>query len=261
MDITENVGFIGTGGIASAMAKGFCTSPRFKGKVLLSVHRNPQRAERLKAQFPDKVEIHRSNQEIADGALIVAPCILPAKLKEVVTAVRFRKEHRIIHLAAGTSLALAKKYCAPAEHVVRTVPMPFSSMRMGPLVFYGDDPLLEDVLGCIGTVLKVKEEKDLSILAAVTGLMVPYYQLVATIAEWCGGKGMDEKTAADFTCLMHEALAVLMRSECDGDFEAFMDENTTPGGTNEMALSMLKEAGVYEPWKIALEKIGKRYDI
>jgi pyrroline-5-carboxylate reductase len=261
MTVTENIGFIGTGGLASAMAKGFCTSTDFKGKVLLSVNRNPARAEELKRLFPDRVEICRSNQEVADGARIVAPCLLPTIFKEVMANVKFNREHHIIHVAAGTALACAKEYCAPAAHVVRTVPMPFASLRVGPLLFYGEDPLLERTLECIGTVFKVDTEEELAILASVTGLMVPYYGLVAELAKWCSGKKMGLKHAADYICLMNEALSVLMIKECGEDTDAFMKENTTPGGTNELALEMLRDADAYAPWIEAIEKVGKRYGL
>lgn len=43
IDLT--LGFIGTGGIASAMVRGFCASPDFSGRINLTVHKNREKAD------------------------------------------------------------------------------------------------------------------------------------------------------------------------------------------------------------------------
>lgn len=255
-----NVGFIGTGGIAMAMACGLCKASEFNGKIYLSVHKNRENAESVKALAPDRVFITESNQKVIDKSDVVFPTLVPEVLTAVAPTLKFRKENHIVHLASGIKLSQASWF-APACSVVRAVPLPFAVNRMGPVVYYGDDPLCCSVMAFFGNVVKVKTEKDLEVLAAVTGIMVPYYALVDEVVKWCMTKNMDFQSALDYTCYMNEALSIFMRTNCTENVAAFMRGGITPGGTNELGLNMLRKAGAYTPWNDALEQIGKRYGI
>ena len=261
MSVNKSIGFIGTGGIASAMARGFCASPDFQGRIFLSVHKNKIRADELRELYPDKIIITESNQELLDNSEVIFPTVLPNVLRDVVSVLKFKKTHKIIHIAAGIKISRAASWYSPADIVVRAVPLPFSSMNMGPVVLYGDDAECEKILSVLGSVVKVPSEKDLEILASVTGVMVSYYGLVGEIVNWCMKKGLDFRSSMDYACYMNEALSVFMRNNSTADIDAFMFENTTPGGTNELALRMMREKKAYDPWSEALEEIGKRYSL
>jgi len=186
---------------------------------------------------------------------------LPHILEKVAPDLDFRAENRIIHIAAGIKVEKAAPWFAPARSIVRSVPLPFASRRFGPIILYGSDPVSEDLLSHIGSIVKVKTEKEMEILAVVTGLMVSYYGLVGEIVTWCMEKGLDFQSALEYTNRMNESLSILMRTECTEDIEAFLIENSTPGGTNEFALRYLREKHAFDPWKEAMEIIGKRYDL
>ncbi|MDL2264134.1 NAD(P)-binding domain-containing protein [Synergistaceae bacterium OttesenSCG-928-I11] len=260
MSVNATVGFIGTGGIASALAKGFCGSGDFRGKVHV-YDLDPKRTEALRESYPDSVVVAKSNQEVIDAAEFVFPTLLPHILEQVAPSLTFRKENRVVHIAAGTKLSKATPWFEPAQSVVRAVPLPFASRRMGPVVLFGDDGKSEHLLSLLGSVVKVKTEKDLEVLASVTGLMVSYYGLMGEIVKWCTSRDMVFQDALDYTNLMCEALSQLMRKDCPEDIEHFLMEHITPQGTNELALNMLRERGAYAPWIEALDKIGLRYDV
>jgi pyrroline-5-carboxylate reductase len=261
MTISENVGFIGSGGIATAMARGLLKAPGFTGSIYLSVHKNAARAEAVQALAPERVVLTGSNQEIIDKTIFVVPALLPKVLEEVAPKLKFRRENHIIHITAFWKLAAVASWYAPACGLVRSVPLPFSADRMGPVVVYGDDEEGVALLSQIGSVVRVKTEKDLETLAALTGMMDAYYGAVAEMVGWCETKGMDFQSALDYATEMNEALSVHMRRNCTEDVETFLRENATPGGTNELGLKTLREAQAYKPWSEALEKIGKRYGI
>jgi pyrroline-5-carboxylate reductase len=183
----------------------------------------------------------------------------PEVLREVAPTLVFRHTNRVIHIAAGTRLAQSRLWYSGAGSVVRAVPLPFASRRMGPVVLYGDDDVSSGVLSLVGDVLKVPEERHLDILSSVTSLMVPYFGLLAELGEWCASKGMGKKDAIDYVCLMNNALSRLMMNESGGDIEGFMRENTTPGGLNEFALNTLRESGAYGLWVSALDQVYERF--
>lgn len=260
MSLNVKVGFIGTGGIATALAKGFCSSPDFAGKVWV-FDINPERTAALKDQYPEKIVVASTNQELADNVDVIFPTLLPDVLAKVAPSIKFRTENHIIHIAAGTKIAKAAPWFAPAGSIVRAVPLPFAARRIGPVVLFGDDKLSFDLLSILGDVVKVRTEKDLEVLAAVTGMMVSYYGLVGEMVRWCMTKDLDFRNALDYTTFMNEALSTLMRQDCTEDVEAFMLENTTPRGMNELGWNEMKRTEAYKPWVEALEKIGKHYDL
>lgn len=260
MTLDVKVGFIGAGGIASALAKGFSTSPDFSGKVYVS-DINTERTSILRKQYPDKIVVAGSNQELVDNVDVVFPTLLPDVLEKVAPNINFRKENHVIHIAAGTKIKKAAPWFAPARSVVRAVPLPFAARRIGPIVLFGDDKVSLELLSLLGDVVKVKTEKDLEVLAAVTGMMVSYYGLVGEMVRWCMTKDLNFQSALDYTTYMNEALSTLMRQDCTEDIEAFMLENTTPRGMNELGWNEMKATNAYKPWVEALEKIGKYYDL
>lgn len=261
MDVRKvNIGFMGTGGIATALAKGFCTSGGFDG-VIWVFDRNEHKTDALKKLYPDKIAVAQSNQEVIDNANVIFPTLLPAVLREVAPTLRFNSENHIIHLAAGIKIKEAAPWFAPSASMIRTVPLPFASRLMGPVVFFGEDPLSEALLSLLGFVVKVEKERDLEVLAAITGMMVPYYALVGETVKWAVSKGIDFESAIKYTTAMNEALSNFMRSDCTEDMESFLIENTTPKGMNELGLNVARKAGVYKYWSDALEQIGKHYDL
>lgn len=261
MGIARNVGFIGTGALATALATGLCTSPDFTGKVFVSVHRNRGPAEALVQQFGDRVQICESNQSVLDQAEIICPSVLPEQLEPVTAALDFRPDHRVIHVAAGIDLATATRWCALAGSVIRATPLPFASRRTGPMLVFGDDEISEATLGLLGQLVKVNSERDFGTLSVMTGMMAPYYALVGELVSWCQTKGLDYTTGLDFVCLMNEALSSQMRIDHPDDLEAYLRANSTPGGTNELATRTLRETGALQPWRDAAEQIGRRYGV
>ena len=254
------VGFIGTGGIAAALVRGLCGSERFNGKIY--VHDiDASKTEALHNCYPDFVIVADSNQQLINSVEFVFPALLPKVLEQVVPQLTFREENRIIHIAAGIKLLKAEPWFTPSKSVVRAVPLPFAGKRIGPVILYGGDEKSLELLSLIGSVVNVKTERELEVLAVVTGLMAPYYNLMGEIVRWCVSRNMKFQDALEYTNRMCEALSQLMRCDCSEDMEGFLMEHITPMGTNELALNMLKEDKAYEPWIAALDKIGERYDV
>lgn len=258
--IDARLGFIGTGGITSAMVRGFLSAPEFSGRVVLSVHRRREKAEGLKALFPERVEIYEDNQLVADRSDVVFVAVLPDQHTDVVRELRFRPDHRVVHITGGVRLEASRPLYAPALSAVRAIPLPFTARRMGPVLFYGDDELCRSLMGLIGTVVKVKSERDLEILGPVTGMMVPYYAMLGESVRWAEDKGMDFRTALDYCSYMNETLSSFMRTDCGADIEEFLVENSTPGGVNELGLRLLRERGFYSDWAEVLEAVYNRYN-
>lgn len=259
MDIIRTkIGFIGTGGIATALAKGFCGAEDFAGSVYV-YDINRERVHALKSLFSEKVVDMASNQDLLDEAEAVFPALRPEVLKEIAPALEFRPHNRVIHIAAGVRLPETREWYSGAGSVVRAVPLPFASRGSGPVILYGDDDVCYAALSLVGNVIKVPEERHLDILSSVTSLMVPHFGLISEISGWCASKGMNEQDAMRYVCLMNKSLSQLMMNECGGDVSRFMRQNATPGGLNEFALETLKDRRAYSLWTETLDAVFDRF--
>ena len=242
------------------MVRGFCVSPEFTGKINLSVHKHREKAEALKALFPERVSIYESNQAAADGSDVVFICVLPQQHEAAVRALSFRADQRVMHITGGVKLADSLALYAPAKSAARAIPLPFAALRTGPLLFYGEDDMLAQLMSLIGALVRVKSECELEILGPVTGMMVPYYALLGESVRWAMDKGLSFRTALDYSSIMNETLSSFMRTDCGEDVESFLTENSTPGGVNELGLKLLRERGFYGQWREVLEAVYERYN-
>lgn len=260
MAYNMNIGFIGTGGITSAMVRGLCSSSEFKGKIILSVHKNRSCAEKLQSLYPEVISVSESNQNVADISDIVAIALPPTVHEDVVKSIKFKESHRIIHITGGIKLEKSAPFYAPAKSAVRAIPLPFVARNMGPVLYCGEDEICESILALMGTVVKVKSERELEIMGPVTGLMVPYYALIGEYVKWTGEKGIESKSCIDYACCMNEALSSYMRTDCGDDIEKFLVQNSTPGGVNELGLKLLREKGALSVWSEVLDALYVKYN-
>jgi pyrroline-5-carboxylate reductase len=249
-------GFIGTGTITSALVTGLCTSAHPPQSVWITP-RNPQKAAYLAERFPP-ARIGASNQHVVDRADVVILAMLPRQAQEILKPLRFRADHAVVTLLAGTPLAQVRPLVAPAKRIFRAVPLPSAARHVGPIAVYPGDAATEDLFGELGTVIVAEEETELDKFLVITSLMAPYYALLHEIVSWAADAGVDRKNAADYTASMFQALSVLVTSRKDGDLTAMIQECMTPGGLNELALKVLKGRGGFDAVTPALRAVAER---
>jgi len=115
-----NYGFIGTGGITTAMVTGLCSADSPPETIWVSP-RNRQKANRLAADYA-AVTVGSSNQAVVDQSDVVVLAILPQHKESVLAPLSFRRDQAVIHLLAGTSIDAVRPLVAPATDIVRAVP-------------------------------------------------------------------------------------------------------------------------------------------
>jgi len=251
-----NIGFLGTGEIASRLVTGLCTSETPPERIVVSP-RNAERAKHLASGFP-QVSVASSNQEVIDESDCLFLSIRPQILKRVLAPLHFNPTRKVISLLAGVKLSDVVPFTAPSGILLRSVPLPYNSRHIGPIVLYPGDRGIEDLLSKVGRVIVTKSEKDLDVLAAVTSLMVPYYRLIQEIAMWAEELGMEREQSVLYTAEMFQSLSFLLKEEETADFGALLEKYTTKGGLNELSLETILNEDGYAPWKNALVAVQKR---
>lgn len=256
-----NVGFIGFGKLGSAIATGLSAAPGYEGKIFAFEPFDRTAAQTLRERYPKTFFISDSPEDLLARVEIVFPTVFPDVLPAVTAGLPFSAVHRVVHVAAGIDLSEAKAYYGNAGKVLRAVPLPFASRRMGPMLLFGDDADCEALFRCFGSLIKVDTERELEILAVHTALMVPYYAIVNEVVEWSMKKGMACEKARDYLCFMNSALSDLIVQEDVRDIGNYLKSIATAGGTNEEAHRILTENDAYSPWQTAMESVGRRYGL
>jgi len=257
---TVRLGCIGTGSIASAVVEGFCTDPRPEAapcSILVSP-RNERKSRELEARFP-QVRRAASNQEVLDGSDVVLLAVRPAVAPEVLGALRFRDGHTLLSFIPVIPWRELSAMAQPAGRVVKVLPLPYVARHLGLVPHFPADPAVLPWLRPLGEPMPVRDERELHLLWAVTGLISPFYAMLETIQGWCAAGGADPAAAKRYTASMYASLASLAEHKVDSGFKELAHEAATPGGLNEMALAMVRKGSGFEDLRGALDAILARF--
>jgi pyrroline-5-carboxylate reductase len=255
------VGFVGTGGIAEAMVTGLCRAPGATDSLhILVSRRSEERSSRLRKLFPDRVEIVADNQEIVDRCRTIVIAVKPEQAEEVMTGLRFREEHRVLSLIAGMRVDRVRSLVAPAGGVFRAIPMPPVERCLGPVPLLPPDDELTSLLGRIGTVIPVTDERQFQALAASSALMASYFEIVAETAAWLEKEGVPDREAARYATSMFVALSSLFDGVETNELAEMSTECLTAGGLNEQVLTELRDREWFGTMRVRLDRIMARMD-
>ena len=100
-----NLGFIGTGKIASSVITGICKS-KIKFKKIIISERNKKTAKTLKRKFK-KINISKNNQEIIDKCDWIFLSVTPTVGEKIIKDLKFKSSHTIISFISTITLSLS----------------------------------------------------------------------------------------------------------------------------------------------------------
>jgi pyrroline-5-carboxylate reductase len=235
------VGFIGVGTIAEALIMGMCAGGEQRATFLLSP-RNADIAKRLAERF-SFVEVAGDNQAVIDGSDIIFLAVRPQVAADVLGALNFRKDQRIVSLIATFDVARLRTLVAPASTISRAAPLPAVARRLGPLTLFPPVPEIARLLEGLGQLVQLQNESDLEAFWAVTGLMGSYFGWLDEIAGWLARHDLEEAQVRAYVAALFEALSVTGAERAKDGFDRLVVEHSTLGGLNEQAYRELQAAG------------------
>lgn len=244
------LGFLGTGKMATALARGVLrarqvTARQVVGSDALESAREAFARETGARTTPSNLEVPRRASVIV---LAVKPDQVPGVLEEIRPALTSR--HLVISIAAGLSLARLEALVPAGTRVVRVMPntpalvgAAASAYALGRAASARDGRLVGDLLAAVGLALPVQE----AWLDAVTGLSGsgPAYACLMIEALSDGGvaAGLPRELATRLAAqtLLGTARMILETGEHPG---VLKDRVASPGGTTIEGLHALEQAGV-----------------
>jgi pyrroline-5-carboxylate reductase len=244
------VGLIGSGNMARAMARGW-------GRPVLCYDPLRERAEALVAELGG--EALQSNAEVAERADLVVLCHKPAQLEAVAAEVA-PHARAVSSILAATPLA-ALKDAYPGRPVYRFIPSLPVEVRQGAVVEAAGpeqepetDRAVAELFAELGS-LVVLDDKLVDVAMGLMSCAPAYVALVAEAQVDAGvRRGIPAAQGAELVVQTLAGTAELLRRR-GNDTVAIRREVASPGGLTARGLDALERGGIRTAFSDALDAV------
>lgn len=245
-----NIGLIGGGNMARAMARGW-------GRPVLCADPVPGRAQALVDEVGG--EALAGNAEVARRADLVVLCHKPAQLQAVAADVA-PHARAVASILAATPLA-ALKEAYPGRPVYRLIPSLPVEVRQGAVVQAAgpaQDPAIDKAVSELFAELGTLVVLDDGLVDVAMGLMscAPAYVALVAEAQIDAGvrKGIPAAQGAELVVQTLAGTAELLRRR-GNDTMAIRREVASPGGVTARGLDALERGGIRAAFSDALDAV------
>ena len=251
-----NLGFIGTGKIASSVITGICSSQISFKKIIIS-HRNKKVSQKLKKKFK-KIVIVKDNQKIIDNCEWIFLSVTPTVGKKIIKDLRFRPNQTIISFISTITLSQLKRAIKVKAKIVRAIPLPPISLKKGPVPICPPNRRVKNFFNKLGTTVEIKNEKSSINFWSTSGMMAPFYELLRIMTNWLVRRGVKRDNAQKYITSLFLALSEDAVVNSKRDLKFLVKDSQTPKGLNEQGVRELTKLGFYKSLEKTLNSIHKR---
>jgi pyrroline-5-carboxylate reductase len=235
------IGFVGSGSMAAAMARGW----RGEADRMLFSDAGSGRARALADELGGETA---GNTEIAERADLVVVAVKPAKLEQVGPELGAAKE--VVSILAAVPLARLQE-AFPQARVLRLMPNVGVEVRKGVLCIAGEAaPEVRAKLELLGHVVELGDG-NFDEATAVMGCAPAYLALaVEALADAGAAAGLDAELARELVVETTAGTAELLRIRHPADVRKAV---ASPGGSTEAGLEALDREGARAAFEAAVE--------
>ena len=251
-----NLGFIGTGKIASSVITGISKSKISFKKIIISP-RNRVVAKDLKKKFK-KIIIAKNNQEIVDKCDWIFLSVTPTVGEKIIKDLKFKTKQTIISFISTITLTQLKKAIKVKAKVVRAIPLPPISLKKGPVPICPPNKKVKTFFNKLGTTVEIKNEKSSINFWSTSGMMAPFYEMLRIMSDWLVKKGVKRNNAQKYITSLFLALSEDAVINSKENLKNLVKKSQTPKGLNEQGVRELTRAGFYKSLEKTLNSIHKR---
>jgi pyrroline-5-carboxylate reductase len=260
-----NLGFIGAGRMATALAKG-CVEARVASGASITASDPHASARESFAQAVEGANVTPDNQAVLASADAVVLAVKPQTMPQVLANLRPHAEprHLFISIAAGVTLAKLAAALPAGARLVRVMPNTPCLVGLGSSCFSrggsatsADVALVEKLLSSVGSVHEVEEDK----LDAVTGLSGSgpafVYSVIEALADGGVAAGLPEQLALKLAAETARGAAAMLLATGRSPAE-LREQVTSPGGTTVAGLAAMDRLDAAGAIRAAVEAAAKR---
>ncbi len=237
------VGFVGSGSMAAAMARGW--TGRME-QMLFSDNGSGRAIELAREVGGEAVS---SAPELIESAEVIVLAAKPAALGSIAAEIGSTSKV-VVSLLAGTSRA-AVAALFPKATVLRVMPNLGVEVRRGVLCLAGPDALgkIGQMLGVLGRVVELPEA-EFDAATAVMGCAPAYLALAVEAIATAGSQaGLKPELALELVVETAAGTAELLRQRDPGELRKAV---ASPGGSTEAGLNALQSRGVEAGFEAAV---------
>jgi pyrroline-5-carboxylate reductase len=251
-----NLGFIGTGKIASSVITGISKSKISFKRIIISP-RNKVIANDLRKKFK-KIIIAKNNQQIVDQCDWIFLSVTPTVGEKIIKDLKFKSKQTIISFISTITLAQLKKAIKVKAKIVRAIPLPPISLKKGPVPICPPNKKVKIFFNKLGTTVEINDEKSSINFWSTSGMMAPFYELLRVMSDWLVKKGVKRNNAQKYITSLFLALSEDAVINSKENLKNLVKESQTPKGLNEQGVRELTRAGFYKSLEKTLNSIHKR---
>ena len=251
-----NIGFIGTGKIASSVITGICTS-KIRYKQIIISQRTKKVSFNLKKRFK-KIKISKNNQEIIDKSDWIFLSVTPNVGDKIIKDLNFKSKQIVVSFISTITLSQLKKAIKVKAEIVRAIPLPPISLKKGPIPICPPNKKVKKFFDQIGSTVEIKNEKLSINFWSTSGMMAPFYELLRVMTDWLIKRGVKKNDAQKYITSLFQALSEDAVVNSKKDLKHLVNESQTPKGLNEQGVKELSKVGFYKSLEKTLNSIHKR---
>ena len=251
-----NLGFIGSGKIASSVITGICGSKILYKKIIIS-QRNKKISKNLKKKFK-RILVAKNNQQIVDKCDWVFLSVTPAVGQKIIKDLKFKRKQTVISFISTITLSQLKKAIKVKSNIVRAIPLPPISLRKGPIPICPPNTKVKKFFNQLGTTVEIENEKSSINFWSTSGMMAPFYEMLKVMTDWLVKHGVKKDNAQKYITSLFLALSEDAVENSKNDLKHLVKESQTPKGLNEQGVKELTKSGFYKSLEKTLNSIHKR---
>ena len=251
-----NLGFIGTGKIASSVITGISNSKISYKKIIISP-RNIKIAKNLKKKYK-KIIIDERNQKLIDQSEWYFISITPSVGEKIIKNLKFKSKQTIISFISTITLSQLKKAIRVKAKIVRAIPLPPVSLRKGPVPICPPNIKVKNFFNHLGTTIEIKNENSSINFWTTSGMMAPFYEILRIMSDWLVKRGVNRNDAQKYITSLFLALSEDAVKNSNKNLKFLVKESQTPKGLNEQGVKELAGAGFYKSLEKTLNSIHRR---
>lgn len=259
------IGFIGAGNMARSLAGGLLNNGWPRTSVVLA---DPDVQARAAVQETLRVTAVADNVEAVNAADILVFAVKPQAFRAVAQSLApaiHAKQSLVISIAAGIRIRDIERWLGGATAVVRTMPNTPALVSAGSTALFANARTsaqqrdeAESVMRAVGVTVWVASEALMDAVTALSGSGPAYFFAVMEAMERAAIElGLDAASARLLT--IETAYGAAKMAEEGGEDPGVLRARvTSPGGTTERALAVLREGGLDALFERALRAATAR---
>lgn len=248
MSINANIGFVGGGNMALALAGGLVKQGTPAERITVADPR-PEQLELLAGKFG--LCVTPDNEEAVREADVVVFAVKPQVFREVALSLAPAAQRRrplVLSIAAGIAEPDIRRWLGKGTAIVRAMPNTASLLGAGVAALYANPhvtraqrELAEAVLKAVGAVHWLADESLLDAVTALSASGLAYFFLLMEAME-AAGRELDLPADVARPLTLQTAFGAARMAQESGEDPATLRQRvTSPGGTTAAALNIFEQ--------------------